>query len=230
MMDEKVHDTVNNSSLREPASPEEDLVTRALDGDEEAFGDLYESYLADIYHYIYYRVSCRQEAEDLSEAVFLRAWKALDKNPPREVAFRLWLYRIAHNAVVDHYRTRKELVGLEAAADVADPIEGPEDTAASREHIAELRHAMQLLSADHQEVLTCRFIAGLSHTETAAIMARSEQAVRALQYRAIAVLRNLLTGKVPGLSPSKNGTSKNGQSKNQLFKDGLFIKKVDSYV
>lgn len=216
----------------DPVSSEErqQLVAQALAGDETAFGDLYEHYLADIYHYIYYRVSCRHEAEDLSEAVFLRAWQALDENPPDEVVFRLWLYRIAHNAVVDHYRARKKIVGLEAAADIPDPIEGPEDVVASRENIAELHRAMQLLSQDHQEVLACRFIAGLSHTETAMVMERSEQAVRALQYRAITGLRNLLTGKAPSPSLSKNGLSKNGQSKDKLFKDGLFIKKVDSYV
>lgn len=205
-------------------------MTRALSGDETAFGDLYEYYLDDIYHYIYYRVSCPHEAEDLSEAVFLRAWKALDENPPDEAAFRLWLYRIAHNAVVDHYRARKELVGLEAAANIPDPVEGPEDAAADREKIAALRRAMQLLSEDHQQVLTCRFIAGLSHAETATIMARSEQAVRALQYRALTGLRNILTGKASGPSLSKNGSSKSDRSENKFFKDGPFIKKVDSYV
>jgi RNA polymerase sigma-70 factor (ECF subfamily) len=229
-MAQKAHNPLNKPLSAEPLAPEKQLVARALAGDEKAFGDLYERYLADIYQYIYYRVNCRQEAEDLSEAVFLRAWKALDENPPDEFTFRLWLYRIAHNAIVDHYRTRKELVGLEAAADVPDPIEGPEEAAAGREKIAALRQAMQSLSQDHQQVLTCRFIAGLSHAETAAIMARSEQAVRALQYRALAGLRDLLMGQASGQSLSPNGPSKNGQSKNGFFKDGLFIKKVDSYV
>jgi len=205
-------------------------VTRALTGDESAFGDLYEYYLDDIYHYMYYRVSCPQEAEDLSEAVFLRAWKALDENPPDEVAFRLWLYRIAHNAVVDHYRARKEFVGLEAAANIPDPIDGPEEAVADQEKFATLHRAMQSLNQDQQQVLACRFIAGLSHAETAAIMARSEQAVRALQYRALVVLRNLLVGMTSSPGPSQNGSSKNGQSKDSFFRDGLFIKREDSYV
>jgi RNA polymerase sigma-70 factor (ECF subfamily) len=234
-MDEKVHDPLNNPFASEAATAEEHLVNRALAGDEQAFGDLYEHYLADIYHYIYHRVNCRQEAEDLSEAVFLRVWKALDENPPREVVFRLWLYRIAHNAVVDHYRARKELVALEAAAHVPDPVEGPEDTAAGQEKISELMQAMQLLSQEHQQVLSCRFLAGLSHAETATVMARSEQAVRALQYRAIVGLRNLLESGASGYSPSRNGqakhsVSKNGQSKNGQSTNVLFIKKVDSYV
>ena len=175
---------------------EEQIVARALAGDVAAFGDLYERYLDEIYHYVYYRVSSREEAEDLSEMIFLRAWLALDENPPCQVPFRLWLYRIARNAVVDHYRARKEQIGLEAAGHIADPIEGPEEMVAGREDIAELRRAMQQLSDDHQEVLTCRFIAGLSHADTAAVMIRSEQAVRALQYRAIVMLRTLLREKV----------------------------------
>ena len=112
-MAEKTHNPLSKPLSGETLAPEEQLVIRALGGDEKAFGDLYQRYLTDIYHYIYYRVNCRQEAEDLSEAVFLRAWKALDENPPDEAVFRLWLYRIAHNMVVDHYRTRKDLVGLD---------------------------------------------------------------------------------------------------------------------
>jgi len=239
-MAEKLRNTFYSPMSPDSVSPEEQLVTHALTGDETAFGDLYEYYLDDIYHYIYYRVSCRQEAEDLTEVVFLRAWKALDENPPDEVAFRLWLYRIAHNAVIDHYRARKELVELEAAAEIPDPIAGPEEAATGRENIAELRRAIQFLSDDQQEVLVCRFITGLSHSETATVMARSEQAVRALQYRAIVGLRNLLNHSMSENRLSKNGLPKNGvpnnglpkdePSKNGRFTNGLFINKVDSYV
>jgi RNA polymerase sigma-70 factor (ECF subfamily) len=175
---------------------DEQILARALAGDVEAFGDLYERHLDDIYNYVYYRVDHREEAEDLSEAVFLRAWRALDENPPREVPFLLWLYRIAHNAVVDHYRTRKDHLGLEAAANVPDPKAGPESLVTSWEDITELRRAIRRLSEDHQEVLVCRFIAGLSHAETAVVMTRSNEAVRALQYRALVALRKLLGNKV----------------------------------
>lgn len=168
------------------------LLTQALAGDADAFGDLYERYLDAIYHYVFYRVNGRQEAEDLTEAIFLRAWQALDTNPPREVPFRLWLYRIAQNAVVDYYRTRQKQVGLEAAAHLADPKEGPEAGVARRERADALKRAMMQLKEDHQEVLTCRFIVELSHAETAVVMSRSEEAVRALQYRAVNALRKLL--------------------------------------
>jgi RNA polymerase sigma-70 factor (ECF subfamily) len=214
-MAEKLHGNLNMDSPQE-----EQIVALALAGDVAAFGDLYERYLDDIYHYIYYRVSSQQEAEDLSEAVFLSAWQALDDNPPREAPFLLWLYRIAHNTVVDHYRMRKEQVGLEAAAHIADPIEGPEEIVTNWEGIAELRQAMRQLNEDHQEVLICRFIVGLSHAETATVMNRSEQAVRALQYRAIVVLRNLL----------KHELLKNELLSKEPHKNGQPIDKVGSYV
>jgi RNA polymerase sigma-70 factor (ECF subfamily) len=168
------------------------LLARALAGDAAAFGDLYERYLDAIYHYVFYRVGGREEAEDLTETIFLRAWLALDKNPPREAPFRLWLYRIAHNAIVDYYRKRKDLLGLEAAALIPDPEEGPEASVTRQERADALKRKMQQLKEDHQQVLACRFIAGLSHAETAIIISRTEEAVRALQYRAIVALRNLL--------------------------------------
>lgn len=172
---------------------EAQLVTQALAGNTIAFGKLYELYLDEIYQYVFYRVKSHQEAEDLSEVVFLKAWQALDENPPREIPFRLWLYTISRNAVVDHYRTRKEQIGLEEVMHIPASMENPEATVSRWERAEELIDKLQQLKEDHQEVLTCRFIMGLSHAETAVVMSRSEEAVRALQYRAIVALRNLLT-------------------------------------
>jgi RNA polymerase sigma-70 factor (ECF subfamily) len=178
--------------MNKQQTQEAPIVERALAGDTAAFGNLYESYLDAIYHYVFYRVDSREEAEDLTELIFLRAWQALDDNPPREIPFRFWLYRIAHNAVVDHYRKRKDQVGLEAAAHLPNPLEGPEATLVRQEQSEILKRAMMLLKEEHQQVLTCRFVVGLSHAETAVIMERNEGAVRALQYRAIVALRSVL--------------------------------------
>lgn len=174
------------------SGPESHLVAQAIAGDTASFGLLYEQYVDEIYHFVYYRVKSHQEAEDLSEAVFLKAWQALDQSPPREITFRLWLYRIARNTVYDYYRTRKEHADLETVMHVPAPTEGPEAILIRWERTAELREHLLQLNDDYQEVLTCRFVVGLSHAETAVVMSRSEQAVRALQYRAIVALRSLL--------------------------------------
>lgn len=178
--------------MNEQQTLDDQLLIQAIAGDTAAYGELYERYLDAIYHYVFYRVDSRQEAEDLTEGVFLRAWQALASSPPREVPFRLWLYRIAHNAVVDHYRTRREQVGLEAVVQLPDPLAGPETAVAHLEQSHALQQAMRQLNDDHQAVLTARFIVGLSHAETAVAMARTEEAVRALQYRAVSALRKLL--------------------------------------
>lgn len=192
------------------------LVKQAIDGDTAAFGQLYERFLDEIYHFVFYRVRSHQEAEDLCEAVFLKAWLALAENPPQQIPFRLWLYRIARNMVVDHYRAHKEHVGLEEANHVLAPIEGPEGMMMRRERAEELHDKFQQLKEEYQEVLTYRFIVGLSHAETAVVLQRSEEAVRALQYRAITALRNLLTV-AQVAAPGKTSTRGNGFSPNLVF-------------
>ncbi len=202
--------------MNETNAVEERLVMQAIAGDTAAFGRLYEHYLNEIYHFVFYRVRSHQEAEDLSEGVFLKAWLALGENPPQQIPFRLWLYRIARNTVVDHYRARKEHVALEEASTVLTPMEGPEALVVRRERLQELQDRFQQLKEEYQDVLTYRFIVGLSHAETAVVMQRSEEAVRALQYRAITALRNLLT--VAQVTATGKTTARNnGLTPNLVF-------------
>jgi len=171
------------------------LIARACRGDANAFGDLYEHYLTAIYRYVFYRVGDVAEAEDLTETVFLKAWEALDKYEVREVPFSAWLYRIAHNVIIDRHRTHKPAVSLESVLPLPDETSGPEDQLDALENIETLAHALSQLSADYQQVLTLRFISGLSHAETGRVLNRSEEAVRVLQYRALNALRQVLNRK-----------------------------------
>jgi RNA polymerase sigma-70 factor, ECF subfamily len=171
---------------------EEDLIARAVQGEADAFGDLYERYLALVYRYVFYRVNDVAEAEDLTEQVFLKAWEALGHYQLRAVPFSAWLYRIAHNVVVDRHRTHKETLPLDGQLALREVASGPEDRLDWRETIESLTHALSQLSPIHQQVLTLRFISGLSHAETAWVLERSEEAVRVLQHRALGALRGLL--------------------------------------
>ena len=85
------------------------LVARAIRGDAEAFGDLYAEYLDAIYRYVLLRVGDEASAEDLTEEVFVRAWEALPRYKAHKYPFSSWLYRIAHNLVVDAYRKHQSL-------------------------------------------------------------------------------------------------------------------------
>lgn len=168
------------------------LVARAVQGDAEAFGDLYERYLSSIYRYVYSRVGHATESEDLTETVFLKAWEALDRYPPAELQFRALLYRIAHNLVIDHQRKRKDEHLPESSSGWMAPDRGPELAVISKERLSRVLSAIQQLDPLKQQVLTLRFISGLSHTETARLLNKSTKAVRMLQCRALATLRTVL--------------------------------------
>ncbi len=170
-----------------------DLVARASQGEVQAFGDLYERYLDEIYRFIYYRVMDEDEAEDMTETAFLKAWEALPKTNRPVENFRAWMYRIAHNLVIDRHRTRKITVPLEHAVGVRDVQPMPERVAQNREESTELAQKMSELQPRHQQVLLCRFVNGLSHAETAQVMGLKENHVRVLQYRALKEIRQLLT-------------------------------------
>ena len=92
-----------------PGQPEEDhqLLRRAQQGEADAFGILYERHAAAIFRYLYIHMSSRTDAEDLTSEVFLRAWQSLPRYHQRGVPFRAFLFRIAHNALVDYYRRRQ---------------------------------------------------------------------------------------------------------------------------
>src|SRR5512135_1339680 len=106
--------------VKKPGLIQDDLIARARRGDVQAFGELYEHSLDAIYRYIFYRVGEVAEAEDLTETVFLKAWEALDRYEVRDVPFTAWLYRIAHNVIIDRHRTHKTDVSLDAILPLHD--------------------------------------------------------------------------------------------------------------
>jgi RNA polymerase sigma-70 factor (ECF subfamily) len=177
----------------QPIGPSDDeLIVRARRGDTAAFGDLYERHLNTIYRYVLYRVSDVAEAEDLTETTFLKAWEALADYRLRDVPFNAWLYRIAHNVIVDQHRTRKETLSLDQHIEIRDETASPEDRLGWHESVESLTLALQQLPPAYQQVLALRFISGLSHAETGRVLGRSEEAVRVLQHRALSALRTLL--------------------------------------
>ncbi len=153
---------------------------------------LYERYLVPVYRYCYFRVGSELDAEDLTEMIFLKAWESL---PRKQVqSFRAWLYRIAHNQVVDYLRTRKETSTLERLEIPTDRQDHPEQSLLNREDGRALVQAIVRLDEQDQEVLVCRFVSQLSHAETAAVLGLSETHVRVLQFRALKKLQALLEG------------------------------------
>ncbi|MDA0302652.1 MAG: sigma-70 family RNA polymerase sigma factor [Chloroflexi bacterium] len=170
---------------------------RARQGDSDAFGLLYDRFQPEIVRYLAHRVGDPDTAEDLAQQVFLKAWQAIPRYEARGVPFKAWLYRMAHNQMVDHFRTRKQTTDL-------DGIDVPEDAEAEAlvlagEMTAALEAALARLSEDHRQVLTLRFLMEKSAREIGEIMGRKEVTVRGLQMRALQALRREIeeTGGLP---------------------------------
>ena len=173
----------------------EDLVKRAQKGDNGAFAGLYEAFHAKIYRYVYFKVSDRVEAEDLTEEVFLRMLESINSFKWQGYPFSSWLFRIAHNRIIDHYRKkgRRRTVELDDAGSVVgantDDMDRNLEVGLSIEQVGV---AMQRLTQLQKEVITLRFAGGLSIAETAEAMGKKDNAVKALQHAAIKKLRTIL--------------------------------------
>jgi RNA polymerase sigma-70 factor (ECF subfamily) len=183
-----------NGNLKGDLPNEEKLIARAVRRDAAAFGILYEHYLDRIYRYVYYRSGSTGETEDLTDQVFLKAWEAIDRYENRGVPFIAWLYRLAHNLVVDQYRARRPTMPLEAISEAEEPGADVVDAVEAQLDAEEVRGAIQKLSPEHQQLIALRFVEGLSHAEVALIIGKSEGATRVIQYRALQALARALPG------------------------------------
>ena len=173
----------------------EDLVRRAQQGHSEAFAGLYEAYYDKIYRYVMFKTGDTLEAEDLTEEVFLRMLESIGSFKWQGYPFTSWLFRIAHNLVIDYYRKagRQKKTSLDDAMRVVGTDNVDVDRKLDVElSIKEVKEAMGGLTRLQQEVLSLRFAGGLSVAETAEAMGKKENAVKALQHAAIKKLRTLL--------------------------------------
>jgi RNA polymerase sigma-70 factor (ECF subfamily) len=170
------------------------LVEQSQQGDAEAFGLLYDRYVALVHRYIYYRLGDRSAAEDFTSETFLRAWRRIGSvtNQGRDVG--AWLVTIARNIVLDHVKSSRYRLEI-TTADMLDAdgrVDGPEGTVLDRIASAELLRAIRQLKPDQQECIVLRFLQDLSVAETAAVMGKNEGAIKALQHRAVRRLAALL--------------------------------------
>ncbi len=171
---------------------EREMVERAQSGDPDAFAVLYEQMAERIYRYIFFRVNDESLAEDLAAEVFLRVWEHLPSYRPQNASVLAWVYTIAHNAVIDHYRTQRPTQPLDEALAIAAPEPTPHEQSEFLFETRAVRDAMQCLTAEQREVLLLRFIDGMETDEIASRMRKTAGAVRALQMRGLQMLAKLL--------------------------------------
>lgn len=162
--------------------------------DERALGELYDRYEARIYSYIYRRTGNESLAEDLTAQVFLKMLEAIRSEKAWHSSFSGWLYRIAHNAVIDYYRQRdrQQQVSLEDTLTTTASDHNPVVMAEVSLDAERLRIAISRLTEEQAEVITLRFLEGYSISEVAEMLDKTEGSIKALQYRAVTTLRQLL--------------------------------------
>lgn len=170
------------------------MVQRAISGEADAFGKLYDMYVDRIYRHIYYRVGNVADAEDLTQRVFLKAWQAIGRYKQTASPFLAWLMRISHNLVVDYYRTKKDKAYLDDVADiVADDFDSnPERVTEAHFDQQQLRRAILQLPGDQQQVILLRFIEDAPYADIASSLGKSPGAIRVIQHRALMKLRHIL--------------------------------------
>jgi RNA polymerase sigma-70 factor, ECF subfamily len=177
---------------KQSAEDIEKLVTLVQKGDMQAFAQLYDQFVDRIYKYFYFKTA-KEEAFDLTENVFLKVWENIRKYKPREGAsFSSWLYRIAHNLLVDHYRQRKVTAELDVSQADHKVDNNPLYLTEQSLSKGALKQALSKLRENYREVITLAFVNGLENAEIAEILKKSEGTLRVLKFRALRELKKIL--------------------------------------
>ena len=171
------------------------LVKKANGHDPDAFGLLYDEYVDQIFRYVYYKVGNFAESQDLTGQTFLKAFENIDSYEMRDVAFSSWLYRIAHNLVVDYFRkeSKRESVTLEERPPVPSNRGNPVDMVMAEMDSERLYKAMHKLTHNQREVLVLKFIDNLSNSQVSEIMGISVGAVKSTQKRGLLSLNRIMS-------------------------------------
>jgi RNA polymerase sigma-70 factor (ECF subfamily) len=164
------------------------LVGRAAGGDIDAFGDLYSIYLDPIYRYVFYHVKDKMTAEDITEEVFIKAWKAIDSCKGKERTFSSWLYRIAHNHTIDRLRSMQKRLAIEVQPQSLPDTRDVESETEARLEYEETLEAISCLPEKQKQIIMLKFVEGMDNREIEQITGKSQNAIRVLQMRALNTL------------------------------------------
>jgi RNA polymerase sigma-70 factor, ECF subfamily len=166
------------------------LVERAQLGDRAALEELYLIHFDRIYSYLHMSVGSRHDAEDLTTQTFVKMLESIGRFRWQSVPFSAWLFRIAHNLAMDHFRARRRWQPEEEVPEAA----AAEETSAEEQALAAIGDASLLdlisrLSPEQRQVLTLKFVFRFSNGEAAAILGKTEGAIKSLQHRALSSLQ-----------------------------------------
>jgi RNA polymerase sigma-70 factor (ECF subfamily) len=166
---------------------------------EKRLVSLYDEYYSKVARYAYVRIGDKTESEDIASEVFLKALDSIKTYEERGLPMQAWLFRIAHNLVVDHLRrvSQRTIVRIDKVEikDETDPVAKAETNI----EMTRVNEAMESLTEEQREVIRLRFFGGLTSAEAAGVLKKSDGAVREMQRAALEKLRNLLNENRPGM-------------------------------
>ena len=177
-----------------------EIVEKVGSSAAESFAAFYEQYLPKVYRYINYRVSDVPTSEDLTSMVFEKALNKFKSFDSRKAGFSTWIFTIARNTLIDHFRSRRqtETVGLETVMDNPSPLDSPEEEAERAEEISLLNSCLSGLSAPEKEIISLKFGAEMTNRQIAGVLSLTESNVGVILYRAVRKLRDNFRGRQDG--------------------------------
>jgi RNA polymerase sigma-70 factor (ECF subfamily) len=172
------------------------LINKAANGDAEAFGDIYDIYLNRIYRYVFYQVKVKTLAEDLTEDIFIKIWKAIGGYKGDGPSFQTWLYRIAHNHITDYFRSNHKIAQLDEEISIESynfhDKNDPQELAEMHLTYKEILEQVSLLPTSQRQIIVLKFIEGLENREIEQITGKKQGAIRIMQMRALDTLNKQL--------------------------------------
>lgn len=168
---------------------ESEIISKIQSGNTAAFGSLYDKYIKKIYDFIYYKTMHKETAEDLTSQVFIKALKKIDTFNEQKGTFQAWLYQIARNTVIDHYRQQKTMVDIEDVWGLADKSNMEIDVA-NKHLLEQVEVALAGFTTEQREIVILRVWQGLSYKEIAEVIGKSENSCKVTFSRTIKKLKN----------------------------------------
>jgi len=177
---------------------EKELIKKAQNGEAQAFGLLYDIHVEAIYRFVYLKIGSKADAEDITQQVFLNAWQNIHRYRYQGFPFSSWLYKIAHNAVIDFYRSHnlRADIDLESAEEIIQENEAEQENKTDYNlDLEKIKKAIRQLPADQQSIIIMRFVDDLPIKEIARILEKNEGTIRVIQHRALKQIKKICNPK-----------------------------------
>lgn len=171
------------------------VINRAQNGDARAMTELYNQYKPAIYRYLYHRSGTRQVAEELTTEVFIRVIENLHRYQSRNLPFQAWLFRIARNLAVDHFRSNRARQEIVLEDNMVATNGATESIVERNLDVKQLHQALLSLTPDQCDVIALRFLADMPISQVAHVLNKSQGAVKMLQARALDALYQMMKQK-----------------------------------